>query len=75
MTTRIMSIDSARDEERRELVEREMILAGIPIDELEESNGCLLIQTVRSIYLFLRSTPADPRGLLVGGLVGELCRE
>jgi hypothetical protein len=71
MTTRIMWIDTARDEELREFIERGMIPAGIPIDELGESNSCMLIQTVRSIYLFLGSTPADPRGQLVGGKLGE----
>jgi hypothetical protein len=71
MTTRIMWIDSALDEELRDFIERGLINAGIPIDELGESNSCTLIQTVRSIYLFLGSTPADPRGLLVGGKLGE----
>jgi len=70
MTTRIMWV-SAFDEELREVIERGMIFPGIPVDELGESNSCTLIQTVRSIYLFLGSTPADPRGLLVGGRLGE----
>ena len=71
MTTRIMWIDPALDEELRELMDRGMIPAGIPVDELGKSNSCTLIQTARSIYLFLESTPADPRGLLVGGKLGE----
>ena len=71
MTTRIMWIDPALDEELREFIDRGLIPDGIPIDELGEANSCTLIQTVRSIYLFLGSTPADPRGLLVGGKLGE----
>ena len=71
MTTRIMWIDPALDEELRDFIERGLIPGGIPMDELGESNSCTLIQTVRSIYLFLGSTPADPRGLLVGGKLGE----
>lgn len=71
MTTRIMWIDSTLDAELRSDLDRGMIPDGFPVDEMGEAKSCTLIQTTHSIYLFLGSTPADPRGLLVGGVVGE----
>jgi hypothetical protein len=71
MTTRVMWVDSMFDAELRTELDRGMMPDGIPIDVMGESNSCTLIQTAHSIYLFLGSTPADPRGLLVGGALGE----
>jgi hypothetical protein len=71
MTTRIMWIDSTLDAQLRVDLDRGMIPTAIPEDDMGEAKSCTLIQTAHSIYLFLGSTPADPRGLLVGGVVGE----
>ena len=71
MTTRIMWLDSMLDAQLRMGLDPGMLPDGIPVDDVGEANSCTLIQTVHSIYLFLGSTPADARGLLVGGALGE----
>lgn len=40
------------------------------LDAVSHRN-CTLIQTVNSFYLFLLTDPAERRGLLVGGALGE----
>ena len=71
MTTRVLWVDVALDPELLLQLDRGVAIDGLPLGDLDESNSCMLIQTEHSLYLFLGSTPADPRGLLLGGVFGE----
>jgi hypothetical protein len=71
VNTQITWLDSALDEAR---LKAELELSCAPDGPSFEPAGepnCTLIQTTKSIYLFLRITPVDRRGLLVGGALGE----
>jgi hypothetical protein len=70
MITRITGVDSLAAELVAEL-DREMIPNSMPVDDTGDGKSCLLIQTAHSVYLFLGSTAADPRGQLAGGVFGE----
>jgi hypothetical protein len=72
MTTRIMWVDSMLDAQLlMSGLDHGFVVDGIPVDDTSGAKSCMLIQTAHSLYLFLGSTPADPRGLLVGGVFGE----
>jgi hypothetical protein len=71
MTTQITSLDSMLDDAplRTEL-EASPIADGMAVDPVSHANR-MLIQTANSIYLFVVTVPAERRGLLVGGTLGE----
>ena len=72
MTTRIMWVDAMLEAELLTSgLDRGTVLDGIPVDDGSAVKSCMVIRTAHSLYLFLGSTPADPRGLLVGGVFGE----
>jgi hypothetical protein len=70
MDTRIMPMASMQDDIVTNEFDELAIRDDAALEAVRHAN-CTLIQTTNSFYLFLLTDPAERRGLLVGGALGE----